>query len=230
LAHAGLKLCPAIWLSRGSLTRRKTADNVSYVKLARVETCLRRGRGRRLVATAVCDNERMTSGLLLIDAQRNMLEGEDAVPSANQMKDALSRLLDSARAAEAVVVHVQNDGPPGSPDEPHTDGWELVFPPDAGELVVRKEESDTFASNPGLAASLRDRGVDRVVVAGMQSEFCVEATSRGALGEGFVVLLPRGGHATYDDETSAAEVSLASEEALGAEGVEIVNLDQVEFG
>ena len=208
----------------------RAAHNVSYVKLMIVETCLGRVSWRRVDVTAVCDNGRMTSALILIDAQRNMLEGVDAVPSADQMKDALSGLLDSARAAQALVVHVQNDGPPGSPDEPHTDGWELVFPPVAGELVVRKEESDTFASNPELAPVLRDRGVDRVVVAGMQSEFCIEATSRGALGEGFAVVLPRGGHATYDDETSAAQVSLATEEALGADGVELVDRGGVVFG
>jgi nicotinamidase-related amidase len=54
--------------------------------------------------------------------------------------------------------------------------------------VVRKEESDTFSSNPELARALRVRGVERVVVAGMQSEFCIEATSRGVLGEGFAVV------------------------------------------
>jgi nicotinamidase-related amidase len=172
----------------------------------------------------------MTTALLLVDAQRNMLEGDDAVPSAIETKKALSELLERARNVHAVVVHVQNDGPPGSVDEPHSDGWELVFVPAEGETVVRKDESDTFASNPDLAQALRASGVDRVVVAGMQSEYCIDGTSRGALAEGFAVVVPHGGHATYDDEVTAVEVSLATETALQALGVEVVDLDGVDFG
>jgi hypothetical protein len=102
----------------------------------------------------------MTTALLLVDAQRNMLEGDDAVPSAFEMKKVLSRILAEARVAGALIVHVQNDGPPGSVDEPDTGGWQLVFVPEDGEVVVRKDESDTFLANPELAETLRSRGVE----------------------------------------------------------------------
>jgi nicotinamidase-related amidase len=122
-----------------------------------------------------------------------MLEGDAPVPAAGQVWAGLEALLTAARAAGAVVVHVQNDGSSGEPDEPETDGWRLVFPAIGGELVVRKDVPDTLVANPDLAWSLREQGVDRVVVAGMQSEYCVEAISRGALGHGFEVLFPLGG-------------------------------------
>lgn len=180
-------------------------------------------------APAVSQDEGMTSALFLVDAQRNMLEGEEAVPSAPETKNVLCRLLDKARESGAVIVHVQNDGPDGSPDEPDTDGWHLVFAPLEDEMVVQKDDSDTFASNPQLAGSLRGLGVDRVIVAGMQSEYCIDATSRGALNEGFEVVLPRGAHATYDDEASASEISAEIEQALGSQGVLVVDLDEVKF-
>lgn len=125
-------------------------------------------------------------------------------------------------------MHVQNDGPPGDPDEAGTPGWELLFEPAEDEIVVRKDQGDIFHSNPGLADRLRRRQVDRVVVAGMQSEFCIQATSRGALKEGFAVLLPRGAHTTYDGETSAADVAEGVEKILEAEGVEVVNASAVQ--
>ncbi len=166
----------------------------------------------------------------MVDAQRNMLEGDEPVPSAGSVRAVLGDLLDNARAARAVVVHVQNDGSGGDPDEPFTPGWELVFEPAEGEIVVRKDQSDTFAANPGLADMLRDRQVERVVIAGMQSEFCVEATSRGALGEGFEVSLPRGAHATYDyDDRSAADVSAGVEGELESEGVDVVAPSEIGF-
>ena len=172
----------------------------------------------------------MRTALLLVDVQRNMLEGDAPVPAAGQVRPALEALLATARGAGALVVHVQNDGAPGEPDEPETEGWRLVLPATGGELVVRKDVPDTFAANPELARSLRERGVDRVVVAGMQSEYCVEATSRGALGHGFEVLLASGAHATYDDGSVAAvEISTGVEKELGTEGVRVLPAAGVPF-
>jgi streptothricin hydrolase len=169
----------------------------------------------------------MKTALLLVDAQRNMLEGDDAIPAAADVTLALEQLLAHARTARAAVVHVQNDGSVGDPDEPRTHGWELVFAPADDEVVVRKDEADAFAANAGLAARLRERGVETVVVAGMQSGFCIEATSRGALREGFAVLLPRGTHATYGAD--AANVSASVEAALATDGVRVVDVASVEF-
>lgn len=90
-------------------------------------------------------------------------------------------LLERAREDDALVVHVQNEGTAGDPDEPGTPGWELVFAPNAEELVVGKDEPDTFASNPILAEDLKGRHVSRLVIAGMQSNYCVAATSRAGL-------------------------------------------------
>jgi nicotinamidase-related amidase len=172
----------------------------------------------------------MTTALLLVDAQRNMLEGDAPIPGASDLKLTLEALLAQARMAGAIVVHVQNDGPPGSPDEPHTTGWELVLPPDTGEVVVRKEVGDAFAANPELALTLGERGVDQVIVAGLQSEFCIQETSRGAMKAGFKVFLPHGAHGTYDDGTSAAaEVANAVERELAADGVEVLGLAEVDF-
>jgi nicotinamidase-related amidase len=169
----------------------------------------------------------MATAFLLVDAQRNMLEGAEAVPAAAVLTPALGALLQKARAARAVVVHVQNDGSAGDPDEPETPGWELVFAPAAGETVLRKDESDAFAANADLATSLRTQGVDSVVVAGLQSEFCIQATTLGARREGFAVFLPRGAHATYGAD--AAQVSASIEQELATEGVRVVDLAAVEF-
>lgn len=171
----------------------------------------------------------MRSALLVLGAQRNMLEGDGAVPTARSVRTAVDRLLAAARAAGAVVVHVQNDGPRGYPDEPGTPGWELAVAPAQGELVLHKDVSDAFAANPGLAARLREEDVGTVVVAGMQSDFCVRATSRSALQAGFAVVLASGAHATHDDDASAAVLSREVEEELAADGVAVVPAPEVRF-
>jgi streptothricin hydrolase len=172
----------------------------------------------------------MTTALLLIDAQRNMLVGTEPIPDRHGVRTAIESLLARARASGSTVVHVQNDGSPGDPDEPHTDGWELVLPPADGELVVRKDQCDTFAANPGLADELRGRGIRRVVLGGMQSEYCVLETGRGALGHGFDVVLAAGAHGTYPaGSTAAADVSTSAEAQLREAGASVRPCEEIPF-
>jgi streptothricin hydrolase len=172
----------------------------------------------------------MTRALMLIDVQRNMLEPPAPVPSAASIRAALEDLLLKARQTGAFVVHVQNDGPPGEPDEPGTDGWQLVFPARAGELIVRKDQSDTFAANPALAKDLADREITEVVIAGMQSNYCVAESSRGALKRGLQAILASGAHATYDENEPASAISAQVERELAAEGVTVLPFGEVSFG
>lgn len=171
----------------------------------------------------------MTTALMLIDVQRNMLEPPTPVPSAMSTREALEDLLRRARQAGAVVVHVQNDGPPGEPDEPDTDGWQLVFPVGANELVIRKDQCDTFAASPALAKELAEKKVTEVVIAGMQSNYCVADSSRGAVRSGLRAILASGAHATYDEDQPASAISAKVERELAGEGVTVLPFGQVSF-
>lgn len=161
------------------------------------------------------------AALVVMDAQRTMLEGPDALPNAELMISRLRGAVDHARRADRLVVFVQNDGPPGSGDEPGTVGWELFFDPLPEDWVVRKTAADVFDSNPALAAELAAAGITRLVVVGMQSEYCVQETSLGALDAGFDVQVPSALHATYDDGRPAADIATDVELLLTAAGVTI---------
>ena len=68
----------------------------------------------------------MTSVLLLVDVQRNMLEPPEPVPEAGPVGEAIRVLLGRARSAGTTVIHVRNNGDDDDPDAPGTPGWELV--------------------------------------------------------------------------------------------------------
>ncbi|WP_369359335.1 isochorismatase family protein [Streptomyces sp. cg2] len=173
---------------------------------------------------------RPVHALLVVDVQSAFVAGEEAVPDAERVLDRARDLLGRARAAGALVVHLQNDGPPGSVDAPHTPGWELHLPVECGprEHVVRKTEDDGFADTR-LGALLTGAGATELAVCGVLSEMCVAATARTALALGHRVVLPHDAHATYDIPAApgisgvvpAAMSSRAAEWALGDE-VEIV--------
>ncbi|ANZ15623.1 Streptothricin hydrolase [Streptomyces noursei ATCC 11455] len=173
---------------------------------------------------------RPVQALLVVDVQAAFVSGWEAVPDADRVLRCTRDLLSRARAAGALVVHLQNDGEPGAVDAPHTPGWELHLPVEPGprERVVRKTEDDGFADTP-LGDLLTDAGVTELAVCGVLSEMCVAATARTALVRGHRVVLPHDAHATYDipaapgisDTVPAAMSSRAAEWALGDE-VEIV--------
>lgn len=137
--------------------------------------------------------------LLIVDVQTAFVSGAEAVPGSPALVRTVRDLLERARAARALVVHLQNDGPSGAADEPGTPGWKLYLPVarTRDELVVRKSADDGFRDT-GLAGELRGRGVRSVVICGVLSEMCVGATARTALGLGFGVVLPHDAHGTYD--------------------------------
>jgi nicotinamidase-related amidase len=168
----------------------------------------------------------MSPVLLMIDVQRNMLQPPLPVPAAQQVGAVIRDVLDQARAAGAQVVHVRNNGPDDAPDAPGSEGWELVHEVRDGEHVVDKWVPDSFA----------DTGLDKllpaaapVIVVGMQSEFCVQATCLAALAHGHQVTLVRDAHATYDDEVPAADAVRQVEDELRAAGVMVIGSEDLLF-
>lgn len=168
----------------------------------------------------------MTSVLVVVDAQADMLLPPEPVPDAATVGPAIERVLTRAREAGAQVVHIRNIGGPGEPDEPGTPGFELVYPPQAGEPVLDKTTADSFASTDLADRIPRDA---TVVLVGMASDFCVQATAMGALGLGHRVTLVRGAHATYDGTEPAADLAKRVEAELAEAGVEVVEPADLTF-
>ncbi|MFF9017156.1 cysteine hydrolase family protein [Streptomyces sp. NPDC014870] len=164
--------------------------------------------------------------LLVVDVQTAFVTGPGAVPDARRLLDRTAALIARARESGALVVHVQNDGPPGADCAPHTPGWQLHHPVEPGptEVVVRKVRDDGFAGTP-LSDLLTGAGVRALAVCGMMSEMCVQATARTALALGYHVVLPYDAHATHDipaapgiaDAVPAATVSRVAAWALSRE-------------
>ncbi|MGO4450086.1 isochorismatase family protein [Phyllobacterium sp. TAF24] len=141
--------------------------------------------------------DKTANALVVVDVQTAFIAGSAAIPDHIQLQGAIETLLASARAAGVPIIFVQNDGSPGAPDEPDTDGWQLFFPAKAGEHVVRKSLDDGFDGTK-LEHLLTTYGVESLAICGMQSEMCVAATARTAMQKGFSVILAHDAHATYD--------------------------------
>jgi nicotinamidase-related amidase len=162
----------------------------------------------------------MSTTLLLIDLQRNMLEPPEPVPGADRLIALVNGLLERARAAGAPVVHVRNNGAEEELDFPGTPGWELYHTPVEGEAIVDKFGMDAFVDTD-LQELIPEGG--EIVVAGLASDYCVRATALSALGRGYEVRLVRGAHGAYEaDGKSGETIKKEIEHELRAAGVLIV--------
>ncbi|MET9678335.1 isochorismatase family protein [Streptomyces sp. NPDC006482] len=176
--------------------------------------------------------------LIVVDVQSAFVVGDGAVPAAGRLVERTADLIARARRDGALVVHLQNDGPPGAEDEPHTPGWELHHPVEPGprELVIRKPRDDGFHAT-SLGDVLGAAGVRAVAVCGVMSEMCVQATARTALARGYRVVVPHDAHATQDcpavpgvhEAVPAATVSRVAAYALGSDAEVTVPAADVTF-
>ncbi|MFM7461349.1 MAG: cysteine hydrolase family protein [Burkholderiales bacterium] len=157
----------------------------------------------------------MTTALLIIDVQRALCSGKYKAFNAERVVERINQVSNKARAAGAPVVIIQHESQGGVLDY-GTGGWNLadgleVKPTD---LYVRKCATDSF-HNTNLQALLHARGVTHLVICGLQSEFCVDTTTRRALALGYPVTLVSDGHSTVDNGVlSAAQISAHHNETL----------------
>jgi nicotinamidase-related amidase len=133
----------------------------------------------------------MARALLLIDIQRDYFSG-GAYPlvGSDAAAEAASAVLERFRQEGEPTLHVQHvwDAPDATYLRPQTPGVghdPRVAPAD-GEPVVVKDMPNAFLGTD-LEQRLRSEGIDELVIAGMMTSMCVDATVRAAVDLGFEV-------------------------------------------
>ncbi len=117
----------------------------------------------------------MPSALVVIDVQQGLFAGKAPLYRGDELLRNIAGLLARARADGVPVFHVRHDGGPGHLLAKGSDGWphHPAVAPRAGEAIVDKRQSSAF-HDTDFHTRLRVSGIDRLVVAGIQTEMCVE--------------------------------------------------------
>jgi len=142
--------------------------------------------------------------LLVIDVQKALVTG---AYREHEFIEAAQTAIKRVRERSGVVVFIQHCHSSFEPMKKGNPGWQLhdALRPEDGDVFVEKEASDSFY-NTQLDDQLRQRGVDHLVVTGLQTEYCVDATCRSALSRGYRVTLVSNGHTTGESLLSAAQI------------------------
>lgn len=139
----------------------------------------------------------MTTALLVIDFQKKLVDteplpGDIAMVSAN-----INALMQRARQTGAAVVLIQHEDDTALVRG--SDAWALsaALVTDPSDHLIDKRTPDSFLGT-GLGALLAAHAVNRVVICGYASEFCVDTTVRRAAANGLTVTLAADAHTTHD--------------------------------
>ncbi|MBN1287154.1 MAG: cysteine hydrolase [Anaerolineae bacterium] len=158
----------------------------------------------------------MRTALLVVDVQTANFDGKTMPPihDGERLLANVGKLIQKARAAGAPVVYIQHTD---SDAERGTPGWQIhpAVAPKPGESVVEKRTPDSFHETL-LQAVLQSKGVTGLVVAGLQSEYCIDTTVRRAFSLGYDVTLVSDAHSTWDGgDLTAAQIIAHHNQVLG---------------
>jgi len=148
------------------------------------------------------------SALVVVDLQNDFCPG-GALPVENGDKvvPVLNKYIEKFRKAGAPILFTRDWHPPdhssfkaqGGPWPPHcvqnSEGAkfrnDLLIPPE-GEIVSKadkKDEAYSFFQETDLAQKLKERGIKRLLVGGLATDYCVKETVLDGLKYGFEVFV-----------------------------------------
>jgi nicotinamidase-related amidase len=151
--------------------------------------------GFKLDATRLKD-----SVLVIIDAQREYVDGKLPLDGIDISIKEASILLERARKAGTPIIHVVHKGKPGgvlfNPDGPY---FEIVstLAPKPDETIIKKALPNAFAGT-NLEETLSRIGRKNLIVIGYMTHMCVSSTARAAIDRGYRITVVAKATATRD--------------------------------
>ena len=105
--------------------------------------------------------------------------------------DRTVQLVSAARENDVEVVFVQHDAGPGSGLSAGDEGFEIIdeMLPEPGEKVFVKTINSCFG-NKDLKKYLKHQKDKRLMIIGLQTNYCIDATVKSAFERGFKVIIP----------------------------------------
>jgi nicotinamidase-related amidase len=174
----------------------------------------------------------MSTALLVIDLQQGMFTAGAEPHQGEAVLSRVAGLISRARDRGIPVLHVRHDGGAGDPLERETPGWEIhpAVAPRPGEPVIDKTRCSAFYDTR-LQDELQNRGIRRLVITGMQTEYCIDTSCRAARDLGYEVVLIKDGHTTFESSVLPAERIIAHHNRTLSSGgfVDLAEAATVEF-
>ena len=144
--------------------------------------------------------------LLVIDTQK--LITNDMLYNFETFEKNLKILIQTARKNAVEVIYVRHDDGEGEELTKGTPGFEIYdgFAPEKNEKIFDKDVNSAFR-NTGLLEYLKEKKETDVIITGLQTDYCIDASVKCAFEHGFNVYVPATTNTTVDNAFMTGEES-----------------------
>lgn len=140
------------------------------------------------------------TALMVIDVQVSMFLNEKyQVYKGDELLSNIRILIDRAHHAKVPVIYIQHTTDENGFMIEGSEGWAIhpSIAPIDGDFVLIKRTPDSF-SNTTLSEILSSNNISKLIICGLQTEYCIDTTCRRAFSLGYETILAKDAHSTFD--------------------------------
>lgn len=139
------------------------------------------------------------TALLVVDVQTAIIQEHPY--NEKRLMENIKYLIEFCRNQGIGVIYVRHDDGAGSDLARDTEGWRIdkEISPQAGEKIFDKQYNSAFL-HTGLKNYLDNRKIKNLILVGLQTEYCIDATCKSAFEQGYQVIIPEEANSTFDNE------------------------------
>ena len=144
--------------------------------------------------------------LLVIDTQK--LITNEKLYKFDMFVSNVKEIIQEARLNNIEVIYVRHDDGIGNELTKGTDGFEIYekFQPINNEKIFDKKVNSAFKGT-GLLEYLIDKKEKDIIIVGLQTDYCIDATIKCGFEHGFNIIVPAYSNTTVNNKFMSAKQS-----------------------
>lgn len=148
----------------------------------------------------------MMKALIIIDVQKAMFGTNHPVYQHESVLKNIKSLIDQARRSNALLIYVQHNED-NTEFQSGCESWEIMdeIRPMNDESIIQKAYPVSFYQT-NLESILIENKINELIIVGMQTEYCINATSMNAYHKGYRATVVSDAHSTFDEDSSALSI------------------------
>lgn len=142
--------------------------------------------------------------LLVVDTQKAITNRD--LFQFELFESSVKALINKARQNNIEVIFVRHDDGAGCELTKGNEGFEIYegFKPANNEVIFDKKVNSSF-KDTGLLEYLRNKKENTIIIVGLQTDYCIDATIKAGFEHGFKMIVPANTNSTFDNKYLSAE-------------------------
>ena len=150
------------------------------------------------------NNPKMNQALVIIDVQEGFFSDPNyPVYNEDELINNINLLIENFRKLDEKIIFIQHIDEDLIKD---TKPWEVYSKvhSQSDDIYINKTTPDSFYKTD-LLKVLKTNNIDSIVIVGLQTDYCIDATCKSAFGKEIPSILVSDGHSTYDNTFMTAD-------------------------